>query len=239
MSTPVSPRLHAEAVRRRRAELGLSAREVADAVGMPSLTYHALERGHGTETMELRKLVRLSQALALSLDELVEPGVGSSAVESTKPATGTVDEDAAALGVLLFATGTLTPAGAICEALGWDLARLHDAEQHLSERLGACGLRLHRLTSRLGVARADDAVDREVLKQAVRRQLGREQVSLSEARMVRRIQQGRAPATPSNAERVTYGVLVNAGLVDFEPGRNRNNEAAMVLSEDVRFSLMI
>lgn len=234
MSTPVSPCVDGALLRRRRAELGFSGREVADALGVPAPSYLALEGGHGTATVEFRTAVRLAQILGLSLDELIARPADPAAEDGALRGR---DDDAAALGALLYATGTLTPVGALCEALGWDYERLHRAEKALGERLASCGLRLHRQTARLSIARAVGAVDTAVLKSVVRRQLARENVSLAEARMVRRIQQGRAPQTPSNAESVTFGVLVNAELVTFVEPSRRGTEREMVLSEDVRFSI--
>lgn len=238
MSTPTSPALDGAVLRRRRAELGLSAREVADTLGTPAVSYMALEGGHGAETVEFRTVARLAQILGLALDELLARAPDETGQDSTnhEPDAG---DDAAALGAILHATGTLTPAGALCEALGWDYDRLHAAENALSQRLASCGLRLHRQTARLSIVRAVDAVDNKALKAVVRRQLARESVSVSEARMVRRIQQGGAPQTPSNAEAVTFGVLINAELVSFEEPTRRGTEREMVLSADVQFSLAL
>jgi transcriptional regulator with XRE-family HTH domain len=236
VSTPVSPCVDGAFLRRRRAELGLSAREVADALGVSAPSYLALEGGHGTATVEFRTAARIAQILGLTLEDVVAWSTDPAAVDSPDRAP---DGDAAALGALLHATGTLTPVGALCEALGWDYDRLHRAEEVLAERLASCGLRLHRKTARLSIARAVGAVDPSVLKSLVRRQLARENVSLAEARMIRRIQQGRAPRTPSNAESVTFGVLVNAELVTFVEPSRRGTEREMVLSEDVAFSLFL
>jgi transcriptional regulator with XRE-family HTH domain len=235
MSTPVSPTIDGALLRRRRAELGISARQVADALGMAGVSYAALEAGRGAGTVEFRTAVRLGQLLGLSLNELVK----RTPAEDPGGAVGDAraGDDAVALGSILHATGTLTPAGALCEELGWDYERLHAAEEMLSQRLATCGLRLHRQTARLSIVRAADAIDNKALKAVVRRQLARENVSVAEARMIRRIQQGGAPHTPSNAEAVTFGVLVNAELVSFEEPTRRGTEREMVLSEDVRYSL--
>ena len=47
-----------------------------------------------------------------------------------------------------------------------------------------------------------------------------------------------APQTPSNAESVTFGVLVNAELVTFVEPSRRGTEREMVLSEEVRFGII-
>lgn len=53
------------------------------------------------------------------------------------------------------------------------------------------------------------------------------------------LENGDVPTQPSNAERVAMGVLVNAGLVAFAEAPAKAAEAPMVLSGDVRFSLML
>ena len=194
-------------------------------------TYTAIENGYGTDRLELGPLVRLTRALGVSLDQLVvDP--------ATDEAEAAADGDAAALGALLHAAGAAVPSGAICEVLGWDFDRLHAAVGALESSLAGCGLALRRTNARLSIVRAE-AIDQGVLKAAIRRQLGREHVSVAEARMVRRVEAGTAPQSPSNPETVTLGVLVNAGLVAFSEQRSRQTEAPMVLADDVRYSLFL
>jgi transcriptional regulator with XRE-family HTH domain len=208
----------------------MSARTVGDLLGLPSVTYTAIENGYGTDRLELALLVRLARALGVSLDQLVVDPAG----ETEQAADG----DAAALGALLHAAGVAVPSGTICEVLGWDFDRLHAAAGVLESGLVGCGLALRRTNARLSIVRGE-TIDSTALKAAIRRQLGREHVSVAEARMVRRIEASTAPQAPSNPETVTLGVLVNAGLVAFGEQRTRQTEAPMVLADDVRYSLFL
>lgn len=224
-----APRLNVQVLRARRAELGLSVRAIAAEAGLTGNGYVALEKGYGHDALSYGTVVRLARVLGLTLDELV----------ADKPASNEEEDDAAALGVLLYSIGTLTPVGALTEVLDWPLDRLHRAEGELARRLEGVGARLRRSGARLAVVPANDAVDAKVLEAALRRHLGRDHVKLTEARMLRHVEHDDVPTQPSNPERVAMGVLVNAGLVAFGEPPTKTAEAPLVLSEDVRFSLML
>lgn len=209
----------------------MSARTVGDLLGLPSVTYTAIENGYGTDRLELALLVRLARALGVSLDQLVVDPAGGQTEQAA-------DGGAAALGALLHAAGVAVPSGTICEVLEWDFDRLHAAVGALESGLAGCGLALRRTNGRLSIVRGE-TIDSTALKAAIRRQLGREHVSVAEARMLRRVEAGTAPQAPSNPETVTLGVLVNAGLVAFGEQRTRQTEAPMVLADDVRYSLFL
>jgi transcriptional regulator with XRE-family HTH domain len=235
--------LNTAMMRRRRAELGISARQLATMVGMTSPSYVAVENGGGNPDIGLDAAVRLAAALGVSLDYLVRTAppaednddVVGDAVDGEN-ATG---DDAAALGALLFTTGTLTPVGTLLEVLDRPLERLHAAETELAQRLQMVGLAIRRSISRLALVGDRTAISEGVLKGAVRRHIGRDHLSITEARMLRQVQYGDAPTQPSNPERVAMGVLVNAGLVDFGSSPSPTAEAPVILSEDVRFSLLL
>ena len=228
-----TPRLNPVLLRRRRAELGLTAKALADALGILPATYMFLENTGG-KTLDLRLVVRLARILGVSLDSLVTPAVLDEA-----PDVPTVDDDAKALGSLLYSAETLIPIGALCDALDWPLDRLHAAEERLGAQLEACGLRLRRSNARLAITRDPDPVDTTSLKTAIRRHLGRHNVGRRELRLLRRIEQERVPKATSNPDIVALGVLVNAELVTFETSGAPRSETPMTLSEDVRFSLML
>jgi DNA-binding XRE family transcriptional regulator len=219
-------------LRRRRVELGVSIRALADQVGMSPPAYTALENGHGHGTLELAVLVRLSRALGVDVNELVR-GTGN-----TQPADEQSD-DAASLGAVLSAVGAPTLAGALCESLGWTLERLQGAKQALEERLAGVGMRLQHTNSSVKLVTATGTADQQAISKVLRKHMARTHVSLIEARMLRAVEVGKVPKQPTNAERVALGVLTNAELVCFEEAKRANNEAKLVLSEDVRFSLML
>jgi hypothetical protein len=191
--------------------------------------YAALEKGDAEFSFAAAS--RLADALGLGLDELS----GRAEVLSAE----SKQNDAARLGALLSATGTLMPVGAICELLDWSIERLHAAEAELDRRLEGVGMRIRRSTSRLAVERADSALDNDTLKAAVRRHLNRDHLNLTEAKLLRSVAHGDVPTQPNNAEKVALGVLVNAGLVEFAPAPSTNAEAPMMLSDDVRYSLLL
>ena len=129
--------INSDLLRRRRAELGLSLREVASAAGLTGPTYVAIENGVTTSDPGLEAATRLARALGLSLDALV-----------SADAEAAQDDDAAVLGALVAISETLTPVGALAELLAWPLERLHAAEVELSVRLAGVGLALRRSTAR-------------------------------------------------------------------------------------------
>ena len=225
-----APRLDTALIRRRRAKLGLSARAVASELGITGAGYTAIESGLGNQSIDLGTLVRLSSALGLSVGELLGT-----------PPTPTEEEadDAAALGALLLTLGERTPVGSLLEALEWTLERLHAAERGLSGGLARVGMRIHRSNSSLAIVPGVTAVADEARVRAVRQGMARNHVSLQEARMLRHIVAGDTPTQPSNPERVALAVLINAGLVAFEPAQSPKTEAPIVLAADVRYSLLL
>jgi hypothetical protein len=224
-------------LRHRRTELGFSIRAVAEAIGITGPAYTAIEGGFGHAELPLVTVVRLGALLGLGLDQLVESAGDAPATPPTAD-TDALAADASALGAVLFATRTLTPVGTLCEVHGWSLERLHAAERALEHELSHVGIALCRQNARLNLARAAQAVDDKVLQRALRMHLGRDHLSVIEARLLHHIEHGDVPTQPSNPERVALGMLTNAGLVITTPGRAKG-EAPLVLAEDVCFSLML
>jgi transcriptional regulator with XRE-family HTH domain len=227
------PLLNTELLRRRRAELGISLRAIADQVGIGAPAYAVLENGHGHANLELGVVVRLARTLGLDIGDLVLTEDGSH-TERTEPG-----DDAAALGALLSATAALTQSGALCEALGWPLERLQAAKSVLEQRLAGVGMTFQRQSAAVKIVTAADKADRDAVARALRKHLARDHVSVIEARMLRAVELGAVPKQPTNPERVALGVLVNAELVGFAESGGRHREAPMVLADDVRFSLML
>lgn len=103
----------------------------------------------------------------------------------------------------------------------------------VSRRAPQSGQRLHRLNGQVAiVSRATDD-DVNPTKAILRSHLARDGVSVSEARMMRRIRTGAVPKVLGNADNVALGVLANAQLVAAdETGTWR-------LADDVRYSLLL
>lgn len=139
----------------------------------------------------------------------------------------------------MYTTGVLTPLSAIADALDWPTDRVRRAVDHLDEELRRVGLRIHRLNSTVSLRQAVDAVGPDALAGALRRHLARDGISLSEARMLHQLALGTRKRTLSNAETVALGVLGNAELISYGPAPDKSSEAPVLLTDDVRYSLML
>lgn len=201
--------LNTQFIKRRRAEVGLSTRQLAAACGLSSGGLRILENGvsHGEVTVGL--LDRLAVALACQLGDLL---VAEHAGDQ-QPSSPT--DDVATLGQILHNTGVLTPTAALAELCGWDHRRLNTALDALSDQLPTVGLTLHRLGSQVSIRAAAD-VDGDRVAAAVRCHINRDGLNLGEARLLRRVLDGNTPTTPSNSEQVAFGVLANARLIEPE-----------------------
>ena len=213
-------------IRRRREELGYSARTLASALGVTGAVITALERGGNHADLALRVVQRLGQLLGVPPRRLFvdqDPGHGP-------PAT-----DVATVVALLHLTGVLTPVETVAAALRWDLERTQHAAAAAEAYLPTLGLRLHRLGRKIGLARDVEAADVAVVQRLLRAHLLRDGISLAEARMMRRVLDGDPPKEPSNPERVALATLANAGLI--EPAGESGAVHEWRPSEDVRIGL--
>jgi transcriptional regulator with XRE-family HTH domain len=220
--------LDTDLISRRRAELGLSTRESAAAVGVTAPGYAAIENGSAQADLPWAIVVHLSEAFGLRLDQLVK---------SAGEAPDSEPDDAARIGRMLHGATTPVLIGALCDATGWTLERVQAALRELEHRLTGVGLGLRRVA--IGIAVATDGVEDPAVAEVLRTHLARRHASVVEAGLLLAIQHGDAPTQPANHERVAIGVLVNAGLVEAEQAAGRTRERALVLSEDVRFSLLL
>ena len=225
-----APVLDVDLVRRRRAELGLSLREVAESLGLSAPSYTAIENGRAQAEITISTVVRLAGVLALTVAELVP------AAESC-PASPT--DDARLLGGMLAAVDTTVPIGALADLAGWSPSRLRDARGALDERLAACGMRIREVNGALGLTVGADTVGRIRVAKATRVHLARNHVSLFEASLLASIERGAMPKLLSNPERVALGVLVRGELVEAAEAAGGVRERPLNLSDDVRFSLLL
>ena len=137
--------INRDLIRRRRSELGLSARMLAKDLGVTGASYVAIENGRAQSDLSLGVVVRLARLLALTLDEIM----GTEAPEPSATTAG----DAELLGSLLKAVDQMVPTRTICETTGWSLERYEHAEAELERCLGAAGMTLHRLQGRVSIIR--------------------------------------------------------------------------------------
>lgn len=241
--------LDGPAIRRRRAELRLSARDVGGQLGGTGQVVTSIERGTNHPDLTLATVARLARALAVDITTLFGPGTaapeavpaGATTAAPSDDSPGTTatcpddgdGTDVAALGSLLFCARILTPLSALAEALGWPLERVEAALGTLSTQLPLVGLRLHRLNGKAGIARSVEALEAKAAQAVIRKHLQRDGLSVAEARMVYRVARTGLPTTPNNAEATAMGVLANAGLLVFVP------RGDLALADDVRLSLFL
>lgn len=222
------PLLDVDLLRRRKAELRLSRRDIAKHLGVTTAVVGRLETGvnHGEQPLAL--LLRLAELLAVDLADLL-PGTGrtrpdpdGSDSRADRPDRGVAD-DARRVGAALHALGVLVPAETLAEVLGFDTAGLDAALDALEGVAPAAGLRLHRLYNRVSLVRAADALPGEELAavlryDAARTGLNPTQAHLVHAALVRAVappagRAGRHMLARSNAERVAAGSLVGARIL--------------------------
>lgn len=219
--------LDCDRIRRRRVELNLSHRTVASALGTASGVVTGIERGTNHNELSVSQLRRLADLLTVEITDLF-----TTSEASTEPEPDD-DDDAATLGKLLATTAVLTPVSALVEATGWPLQRTRSALDVLAERLAGTGQRLHRLNGQAGIVSRAAAADVKPTKAILRSHLARDGVSVSEARMMRRIETGQMPKLLGNADSVAVGVLANAQLIDAD------EKGTWRLTDDVRYSLLL
>lgn len=205
-------------IKRRRVELGLSNRVLAAAVGITSSGLLAFEEDASQGDITLAMLERLSTALACDVRDLIAtPEADEPDRDEEHGDEGDVERDpaadAAALGMVLYASSTLTPVAALAEITGWTRRHVKATLDVLEERLAVAGLALHRLENRVAVRGAGD-VDGDLVATAVRAHLNRDGLNLTEMRLLRRILDGDTPPQPTNSEQVALGVLANARLIE-------------------------
>lgn len=225
--------LDVDLIRRRRAELGLSQRALGAQLNATASLVRSLEAGTNHAELTVAQINRLATALEVELPSLFAPS-------SPTPAGPDTAADAATVGSILHATGVLTPVAALAEVLDWPHDRLRVALEGLAAALRTAGLRLHRLQNRVGITRAAEPADRDVLQAAVRRHFSRDNLNATEARLLARFITGAgAPREPSNAEAVALGVLVNAGLLVADPDPAPTRGTTWLLAPDVRDALLL
>lgn len=218
-------------IRRRRAELGLSARSVGANLGVTPSVVTRLEIGQNHQDISVGVVARLAEVLGVDVADLF--------LASTSRLRDAEADDIAALGSLLHQADVVTPRAVFRDVLGWSDERVRSTIEALDEQLRTVGMRLSRVANRYRIDRDVTAANDEELAALVRAHITREGLNLTEASMLACIREGNAPRDPSNPETVAIGSLVNARLV--EPGAppTRTSEMPLVLSEAVRFSLLL
>jgi transcriptional regulator with XRE-family HTH domain len=222
--------LDRDLIARRRAELCLSTRKLANQLGVTSPTIASLERGDNHGDLSVRFIVRLAAALAVDVPSLFR--------DTERRDTDDDANDVAAVGALLFETKVLTPIDVLCDALDWPLERVRSAVRSLEAQLPAVGLRLQRRGGNVAVRRAVEPTGPEQVQELLRLHLLRNGVGLAEARALYRIMKGTLPGELGNADAVALGTLANAGLIELAEAQSKGSTPRWVLAEAVRRSVL-
>ena len=100
-------------------------------------------------------------------------------------------------------------------------------------------MRVSRNDDRHRIVRDVNAIDSTELASVLRAHVNRDGLNRTEASMLHRVHVEGAPREPTNAQAVALGTLLNAGLVVIDELRPGGKERPLVLSEEVRFSLLL
>jgi transcriptional regulator with XRE-family HTH domain len=215
----------ARRLRHRRLELGMSTRQLAKLTGTTGVTIGELERGRNIDGQPVALLVRIADALALTLPELLAP--------SPRDEWADDNGDAAAVGALLHGQQQPSRVDNLARALEWTLPRVRHALEALDVHLEAAGLCVHTASGAVQLARAAGAIDDTSIERAAQARDRRDPVSTLHAQLVRYILTGAlTPARQQpNANRVALGQLANAGVL--------TRDTTPALTDDVAYSLGI
>lgn len=227
-------RLDVTFIGRRQRELGLSRRDIANAlsISLARVTNLYAMKYHGTFT--LVEVGRLADTLACSPERLIahdhdEQGDSGNEGGALLPR----------IGALLRAADGPVSVATLADVLDTDLDDIEAALERLDEELTRLGLAVRRNTNDGSISIVSSAiVSNEQLQAVLRGEHARRDLGTSAAALLHRIMTQRV--TPrsvesSNDRRVQFGRLVNAGFV-IEPSK-RTQPAE--LSDDVRESLLL
>ena len=219
-------------IRRRRAELGLSARAIGAALGVSGSVVVRMESGQNHPDLTLGVVAQLAELLGVNVADLF-------LASNNRERAGDVGDDARVLGSLLFTAEGATPVAALRDSQGWTHERTKAALSELGERLTHAGLSLSTVAYRTRIVRDVTAANDDEIASLTRAHIIRDGLNLTEASMLARLARGDAPREPSNPETVAIGTLQNAKLIVQGERPTPTAEVPLVLSEVVRFSLLI
>lgn len=220
--------LDAARLRGRRLELGISARDLANHVGVTYRVINQLERDGNPRWLPLTAACDLARCLGLPLQALFLREEPDAVSEYSRVAK---------LGAVLLSTGALTAMEDLARAFGWSLTEVAQVADALGAELAPVGMTLVRQSNRLALMSAvDDVPDAELLV-VKRGQAARFGMRVPDARMVADVAasaDGIAAdvLAPSLTSRMSLSNLVAAGLLRIEDGR-------VYLTDDVRFSISV
>lgn len=188
----------------------------------------SIESGNTSADLTLGDVRRLAGVLDLSTDALLVVG-GRSAT----PAMGTGGDLVRQVGATLRALDVSVPVDALAAALSTDLETLSGALTELAATVGVAGLEVRSADGTVQLVPAFRAAPVEALRDLTRRHLSRVELDISQANLVSRTARGERLKLTGNADRVTKGALLNAGIVETTPG------GGLQLTADTTFSLLL
>lgn len=238
--------LDVDLIRRRKAHLRLSRRDVAKHLGVTTAVVARLESGvnHGEQPLAL--LLRLADLLAVDLADLLRRGGApkrGSGAHGPTDSDDPVAADARRVGAALHTLGVLVPVEPLAEVLGFDAPRLDAALSALAAVAPSSGLRLHRLQNRVSLIRAADALPADQLAAVLRYDAARTGLTTTQARLVHAAltravtppatRGGRHMLPRSNAEKVAAASLIGAGIL------STDDAGDLALHPDAADSLLV
>lgn len=150
------PVINGQLVRTRRLEVGLSERALASIAGISLATLTDIEDHDGRDRhIKLIGLFRLAEALDLTPMQLVD--VRPADAPTPEPGRGDAQDDADAVGHLLFEARVVLNIDDVAQALGWTYQRTRQALQCLDGRLKGTGFHVHLFTGRAQLRPCDPA----------------------------------------------------------------------------------
>ena len=209
--------------------LGLSERAAVAATGIPYMTFREIRiEGQLQATLTLRHLYLLSQALGLTMADLVTPPHNKTdgdtdhdaARDAHKDVPQGAARDAEHLIPLLLELTKRVAFDELARALEWDRERTRAALDAIPAQLSGTGMRLHDSGTHLKIIPAA-RVDKRTKRALGRLRATTSGLTAHDARTLTRIIQGHnaLDRSPSNATRISVGTLKNMGCVAL----NNNN----------------
>jgi hypothetical protein len=245
MTTPHGPgslSLDGAMVRARRLELGLSDRTFTAMLGtaFSQTIVRSIEAGNAWRDLTLADIERVADVLSLSAADVVVYINPGAEVRDTEPWVSgeqrpRQDSQVAQLGRVLHRLAAPVPEEALATALRLTMSELDEALDILHVLLALTGLEVRSTGGFVSLGAGPTGVDTAGAVQALaRQQVARNGLNVSQVLMVFRVVVGeKLTRTLGNAERLTKGALLNAGLLE------QNTSGGLRATSDVRFSLML
>lgn len=230
------PLLDGGLVRARRLELGISERQFAASLGpgFSQTVVRNLEAGTNHDTLTMGTVRRVAALLDLPVRRLLRPDAADFPAPVPGPRTleEHVHQAAALIGGVLCELDRPVSVRALADLADITLDVLPQVLTTLDTTVQPAGLRLHRVSGSVALRPREGVLNKDAVREAWRRHLGRRSLDVGQANLVARAARGETIKAVTNDERVRGGSLVNAGILV------RTASGGFALSDDVAFSLL-